>query len=124
MSLWLGGQLRVLRPGTDLGRCLISLAPLVGAALIATSRLADYRHDVYDVTAGTVLGSVIGWFSYRRYFPPLRSARCAEPYGTMDREEGVSVGWKKVRDEEMGEDEEDGYVMKDVDGRRDSERGA
>lgn len=43
LSLWLGGQLHVLRPGTDLARFLVCLAPLTGALLIALSRMADYR---------------------------------------------------------------------------------
>ena len=72
--------MHVFRPRTDLARVLLSLAPLIGAALIAISRLEDYRHDVYDVCAGSLLGILIANFSYRRYFPPLKSSRCDEPY--------------------------------------------
>ena len=72
--------MHVFRPRTDLSRVLIALAPLIGAALIAISRLEDYRHDVYDVCAGSLLGIFIANFSYRRYFPPLKSSRCDEPY--------------------------------------------
>lgn len=80
LSLWLCGQLHVLRPRTDLARVLLVLAPLVGALLIALSRVADYRHDVYDVTAGSILGWTITWFSYRRYFRRLRDRKCDVPY--------------------------------------------
>jgi diacylglycerol diphosphate phosphatase / phosphatidate phosphatase len=59
---------------------LLTLAPLIGAALIAISRLEDYRHDVWDVTCGSILGMATAYFSYRRYFPPLHSPRCNEPY--------------------------------------------
>lgn len=80
LSLWLCGQLHVLRPRTDLARFLIALAPLTGALLIALSRMADYRHDVYDVTCGSLLGTTVAWFSYRRYFRRLRDRNCDIPY--------------------------------------------
>jgi diacylglycerol diphosphate phosphatase / phosphatidate phosphatase len=72
--------MHVFRPRTDLARVLIALAPLIGAALIAISRLEDYRHDVFDVTCGSLLGMLVAYFSYRRYYPSLRLARCDEPY--------------------------------------------
>ncbi|KAL8655140.1 MAG: hypothetical protein Q9226_003164 [Calogaya cf. arnoldii] len=55
LSLFLAGQLHVFRPRTDLFRVLLALVPLIGAALIAISRCEDYRHDVYDVTVGSIL---------------------------------------------------------------------
>jgi diacylglycerol diphosphate phosphatase / phosphatidate phosphatase len=83
--------MHVFRPRTDLARVLVALAPLVGAALIAISRLEDYRHDVFDVTCGSVLGMLVAYFSYRRYYPSLRLARCDEPhpsrYDSVEREE-------------------------------------
>ncbi|KAJ9203081.1 hypothetical protein DTO166G4_7865 [Paecilomyces variotii] len=95
LSLFLAGQMHVLRPGTDLGRFLISLVPLMGAALIAMSRLADYRHDVYDVSCGTLLGLVVAYFSYRRYYPSLRSVHCDVPYSRSD-----AGGFAKLADDE------------------------
>lgn len=92
---FLAGQMHVLRPGTDLGRFLISLVPLMGAALIAMSRLADYRHDVYDVSCGTLLGLVVAYFSYRRYYPSLRSVHCDVPYSRSD-----AGGFAKLADDE------------------------
>lgn len=80
LSLWLCGQLHVLRPRTDLARVLIALTPSLGALLVALSRMADYRHDVYDVTCGSLLGILVAWFSYRRYFRRLRDPRCDVPY--------------------------------------------
>ncbi|OAL32923.1 hypothetical protein AYO20_07714 [Fonsecaea nubica] len=79
-ALFLAGQLRVFRPHADLFRILIFLTPLSGAALIAMSRLADYRHDVYDVTCGSLLGMAVAYVTYRRYFRPLRHPKCDEPY--------------------------------------------
>jgi diacylglycerol diphosphate phosphatase/phosphatidate phosphatase len=95
LSLFLAGQLHVFRPRTDLARVLLALIPLLGAALIAISRCEDYRHDVYDVTIGSILGLLIANFSYRRYFPALRSTKCDVPYPAPT-EKGVT----RVRDEE------------------------
>ena len=96
---FLAGQMHVFRPRTDLARVLIALAPLVGAALIAISRLEDYRHDVYDVTAGSILGIVIAYFSYRRYFPSLKTSRCDEPYPSRS-ELATRAGIGKMKDDE------------------------
>lgn len=91
--------MHVFRPRTDLARVLLALWPLLGAALIAISRLEDYRHDVYDVTIGSILGMSMAYFSYRRYFPALRSNRCEEPFpsrATFALKHGAGKG----RDEE------------------------
>lgn len=103
-AFFLAGQLRIFRDKKDLGRALICLAPLMGAAMIAISRCQDYRHDVYDVCTGSALGFVVAFWSYRRYWPRLSSRDCDVPYpppGTEmeDREER---GWRRVRDEEEG----------------------
>ena len=91
--------MHVLRPRADLARVLLALAPLVGAVMIAISRLEDYRHDVFDVTVGSSLGMLIAYFSYRRYFPALKSSRCSEPYPSrMDTAKRSGAG--KLRDEE------------------------
>lgn len=104
LSLFLAGQLHVFHHpigGRDLGRALICLSPLVAATLIAISRCEDYRHDVYDVCVGSVLGMSVAYWSYRRHWPRLSSARCHEPYprpGT----DAQSSAWQRVRDEEEG----------------------
>lgn len=66
--------------------------------MIAISRLADYRHDVYDVTCGSVLGLLVAYFSYRRYYPPMRSPGCDTPYDKADSME--SEGFAKLADDE------------------------
>ena len=91
--------MHVFRPRTDLARVLLALAPLVGAALIAISRLEDYRHDVYDVTTGSLLGMLLAHFSYRRYYPKLNSPHCDTPFPS--RAEWASKhGFGKLKDEE------------------------
>lgn len=44
--------------------------------MVAISRLDDYRHDIYDVTCGSILGLLVAYFCYRRYYPSLGSALC------------------------------------------------
>ncbi len=91
--------MHVFRPRTDLARVLLALAPLVGATLIAISRLEDYRHDVYDVTTGSILGMLLAYFSYRRYYPMLNSPHCDTPF--PGRAEWASKnGFGKLKDEE------------------------
>ena len=91
--------MHVFRPRTDLARVLLALAPLVGAALIAISRLEDYRHDVYDVTTGSILGTLVAYFSYRRYYPSLNSPHCDIPFPSQA-EWASNNGSGKLKDEE------------------------
>lgn len=79
---------------------LLVLAPLLGAVLIAISRLEDYRHDVFDVTAGSILGLTVTYFTWRRHYPKLMSAECATPL-TLQQAEGRK-GFRRIRDEESG----------------------
>lgn len=80
LALFIAGQCHVYRPRADLARVLLALGPLLGAALIAISRCEDYRHDVYDVSVGSVLGMAVAHYTYRRYYPALRSKDCATPF--------------------------------------------
>lgn len=45
LALFFAGQTHVFRPRTDLSRTLLSISPLLGAAMIAISRCEDYRYD-------------------------------------------------------------------------------
>ncbi|KAF1851169.1 NAD(P)-binding protein [Cucurbitaria berberidis CBS 394.84] len=97
LALFIAGQCHVYRPRADLARVLLALAPLLGAALIAISRCEDYRHDVYDVSVGSVLGMAVAHYTYRRYYPALRNKGCATPYPNPADE---TKGFGKVKDEE------------------------
>lgn len=94
---FLAGQLHVFRPRADLTRVLLTLAPLIGATLIAISRCGDYRHDVYDVTIGSALGMFVAYFSYRRCYPALKSPHCDQPYPSRA---DSANGFGKLKDEE------------------------
>ena len=92
--------MHVFRPRTDLARVLLALAPLVGATLIAISRLEDYRHDVYDVTVGSVIGLLVAYFSYRRYYPALKSQHCDSPYPSRAELASSKNSYRKLKDDE------------------------
>jgi diacylglycerol diphosphate phosphatase/phosphatidate phosphatase len=98
LALFFAGQTHVFRPRTDLSKTLLAIAPLLGAAMIAISRCEDYRHDVYDVTCGSLLGFGVAYFSYRRYYPRLHHSKCDEPY--QSRASAFNEGFAKVKDDE------------------------
>lgn len=112
--------MHVLRPRTDLARVLLALAPLVGAALIAISRCEDYRHDVYDVTIGSLLGILIAYFSYRRYYPPLRSPRCDIPFpsrgakSTNHRRGKQKENHRAVARSDMDDEDEEVFPLNEI----------
>ena len=47
------------------------MVPTLAAALVAGSRIMDARHHPFDVLSGGALGILVGWASYRQYFPPV-----------------------------------------------------
>jgi diacylglycerol diphosphate phosphatase/phosphatidate phosphatase len=79
LSLWLGGQLVINSEAVGSWRSLVAFLPSFCAALIAISRTEDYRHHFVDVIIGSILGSVIGWWSYFRLFPSLYNDKCYNP---------------------------------------------
>jgi len=121
LSLFLAGQMRIFAHGSgsgggettfgehteklvrgDLVRALVCLGPLLGALMIAISRCQDYRHDVYDVCVGGLLGWTVTYWSYRRYWPRLSSSRCDEPYTGPPGADDDVLRYGRVRDEEEG----------------------
>lgn len=85
--------------------------------MIAVSRLEDYRHDFYDVSAGSLLGVSLAYFSYRRYYPSLQSRRCHEPYPSRA-ETGAA---EKKQGQTLDEEERVGGLDDDEDGERDGD---
>lgn len=116
MTLFLAGQTRIFahaRSGAgagaaekvvrgDLGRALLCLAPLLVATWIAISRCQDYRHDVYDVCVGSLLGWTVTYWSYRRYWPRVSSSRCDEPHPGPPSGDDEAGRYGRLRDEEAG----------------------
>ena len=110
LSLFFAGQLRIFAHGRgpayeklvrgDLGRALVCLAPLLAATWIAISRCQDYRHDVYDVCIGSLLGWVVAYWGYRRYWPRLGGVRCHEPHPRPPGGDSEGGLYGRVGDEE------------------------
>jgi diacylglycerol diphosphate phosphatase/phosphatidate phosphatase len=74
--------------------------------------LTRNRHDVYDVTCGSILGMGITYFSYRRYYPRLHSPKCDEPFPSRE----SSFNDAKIKtDEETGLRAERDYELTDSD---------
>lgn len=116
LSLFLAGQLHVFRystGGRDLSRTLAFLAPLIGAVVIAISRCEDYRHDVYDVCTGSILGMTVAYWSYRRHWPALSSSTSDEPHPPPGHD-AQQPGWHRVRDAEEAGPE--GFELRQVRG--------
>ncbi|KAJ1998861.1 hypothetical protein GGI04_004814 [Coemansia thaxteri] len=68
-SLYLASHLRYNDQRGHAYKTIVFYLPLFCAVLIAISRTADYHHHWQDVLAGSLMGTFIGWFGYRTYFP-------------------------------------------------------
>lgn len=109
LALFLASQTQVLRPRANALSVLVCLAPLLGAVLIAISRLEDYRHDVEDVSVGALLGLAIAYLNWRRYYPALMERECEEPYNLSEHRRGSPSGrFGRLRDEEEGSVDDSG----------------
>ncbi|KAI9715730.1 MAG: hypothetical protein M1828_000745 [Chrysothrix sp. TS-e1954] len=107
LALVIASQAHVLRPSAPLPLVCLPLIPLIGALLIAVSRTEDYRHDVWDVTTGSLLGLLVAWMSYRRYYPPLTSRYCEEPH---------ALDWPKINGSMKFKDVEMSPAHEDAEG--------
>ncbi|KAH9838810.1 putative diacylglycerol pyrophosphate phosphatase 1 [Teratosphaeria destructans] len=118
VALFLASQTKALTPRASLLVILICLLPLLAAALIAISRLEDYRHDFADVIAGSLLGLSVTYLNWRRYYPSLLSGGCDEPHSAPGSRRGSPSGFLRVRDEEeaQGMVEAGRYGMVDEEG--------
>lgn len=55
----------------EVWKTIIIMIPVLGATLIAVSRIVDNRHHPFDVITGSMLGVFVAWASYRQYFPSV-----------------------------------------------------
>ncbi|THU92174.1 PAP2-domain-containing protein [Dendrothele bispora CBS 962.96] len=94
LAYYLAGKLHLFDERGHAGKAWLALTPFAGAALVAISRTMDYRHHWQDVLVGSILGTVMSYFSYRQYYPDLASELSHRPYSPRikredDRHEGV-----------------------------------
>lgn len=84
LSLFLAGRLAVLDQRGQVYKTVIVGAPLIAAAVVAISRLMDYRHHPFDVMFGSSLGMLIAWMAYRQFFPSISNWRSrGRPYSLL-----------------------------------------
>lgn len=80
LAMYLAGKLHLFDERGHIYKSLVVLAPIIGASLIATSRVSDYRHHWEDVTVGSFIGAVAAVFSYRQYYPSLAAFKSDSPF--------------------------------------------
>jgi diacylglycerol diphosphate phosphatase / phosphatidate phosphatase len=82
MSLFLAGRLHVLDNRGEVWKTALVLMPLIGASLIAATRIMDAQHHGFDVLFSSLLGLLVAWGAYRQYYPPLYiSTKKGKAYG-------------------------------------------
>ncbi|KAF9162813.1 phosphatidic acid phosphatase type [Actinomortierella ambigua] len=80
----MAGKMHIFdRRGYSLKAVLV-LVPLLGAILIAISRIQDYRHTATQVTWGGIIGILCALFSYHQYYPSLTSRNSQIPFPPRD----------------------------------------
>ncbi|KAI6118461.1 phosphatidic acid phosphatase type 2/haloperoxidase [Pisolithus sp. B1] len=127
LTFYLAGKLHVFDKRGYAGKIWLVLAPMSGAAFVAISRTMDYRRTCrgaplsrrthlkayvldhwQDVVAGSALGLVLSYFSYRQYYPGLGEADSHLPHMTrleepQDYDGGMGI--PVYRDAEVNENE-------------------
>ncbi|KAJ6630630.1 phosphatidic acid phosphatase type 2/haloperoxidase [Mycena sp. CBHHK59/15] len=80
LAFFMAGKLHLFDERGYAAKAWVSLVPFAGAALVAISRTMDYRHHWQDVLVGSIVGTVVAYFSYRQYYPSLASEVSHRPY--------------------------------------------
>lgn len=94
LAFYLAGKLHLFDKRGHTGKAWLSFSPFAAAALVAISRTMDYRHHWHDVLVGSLLGTVLAYFSYRQYYPSLASELSHRPYSPRiprEPEEGLPL---------------------------------
>lgn len=73
LFFWLCGQLLTEHEQVGIWRKYVAMIPLLIASLIALSRTQDYRHHFVDIFLGSIIGFLISYGIYRKYFPSISS---------------------------------------------------
>lgn len=78
--MYLAGKLHLFDERGHIYKSVVVLAPMILAALIAASRVADYRHHWQDVSVGSIIGIIFAVFAYRQYYPSLAAPNSDCPF--------------------------------------------
>lgn len=71
LSLYFAGRVNLFRFPGQLWKLVLFFIPLVTAAIVALSRVNDYRHHWQDVLVGSALGFGVALLVYLQYYPNL-----------------------------------------------------
>lgn len=80
LSFFLAGKIRVFDQRGHTWKSFAVIIPLLCAALVAISRIRDYRHHWQDVLVGGLIGMLFASFSYHQYYPSLWSQQPWKPF--------------------------------------------
>lgn len=80
LGFYLAGKLHLFDQKGHAGKTWLCLTPFAAAALVAISRAMDYRHHWHDILIGSLVGTILSYFSYRQYYPNLASPYSHRPY--------------------------------------------
>jgi membrane-associated phospholipid phosphatase len=76
LALYLNANLNAFSDySTSLGKVLLILSPVLGAALVAMSVAMDYHHHTHDVIWSIPIGVVTALIAYRAHFASLWNYR-------------------------------------------------
>lgn len=67
----MAGKMHIMDNRGEVWKTVLVLIPMLGASLVAISRIMDARHHPFDVITGSMLGQFTAWVAYRQYFPPI-----------------------------------------------------
>ena len=81
LTFYILGKLQIIDRGQRalLAEWMLAFLPVVGALMVALSRVSDYRHHWQDVTVGSLLGLGLSYWAYNLYFEPLNSQLAGMP---------------------------------------------
>lgn len=89
----------------------LAFTPIFVALFVCSSRYADFHHAGFDIIAGAVLGTTLGWASFRLYHLPIRRSKGLLAWGPRPgRHAFVAYG----QDDDDIFDEEQGRPSADV----------
>ncbi|KAJ2811746.1 hypothetical protein FBU31_007717 [Coemansia sp. 'formosensis'] len=77
---YLAGKLHIFDRQGHSYKSFIVFLPLLVAAMVGASRVADYWHHPTDVFCGALIGFFTATFSYHQYYPVVFSSHCGRPY--------------------------------------------
>lgn len=86
LTLFFLSQLNTLKPKYSIWRFIFATSPLYGSFYVALSRTQDYRHHFVDVFLGSLLGSVVVFGVYSRFWPAINSPHPYVPTQLLESE--------------------------------------